>query len=82
MLSFTNRISSQSEFITFQSKFKYFIDIDDNFIFDRNNKESISTIRNINDFIFESQQIIKTSIEEIIYENFINFNIIFINFNI
>ena len=46
----------------------------------------ISTTHNINDFKnqFKSinQQVIETSVEEIIYENFINFNIMFTNLNI
>ena len=80
--SFIDRTSSQSKFIAFRSKFKYFTDIDDNFVLDRNNKKSISTTHNINNFIFENQQTIETFAEKIIYENFINFDIMFTNFNI
>ena len=80
--SFTDRILSQSKFITFRSKFKYFIDIDDNFVLDRNSKKSTSTTCNISDFIFKNQQIFETSAEEVIYENFINLDIMFTNFNI
>ena len=86
--SFIDDILSQPKPTIFRLKIKYFIDIDDNFVFDRNSKKSISTTRNINDFIFEnqsrsiSQQVIEISIEKVIYENFINFDIMFTNFNI
>ena len=85
---FINDISSQSEFIVFRLKIKYFMNIDDSLVFNWNNKEFTSTIRNINDFIFENQfksinqQIIETFAEKIIYENFINFDIMSTNFNI
>ena len=84
--SFIDGTSSQPKSTAPRSKIKYFIDIDDNSISDRNSKEFISTIHNINDSESQlrsaSQQVIKTSAEKTIYENLINLNIMFTNFNI
>ena len=55
--SFIDDISSQSEFTVLRSKIKYFIDIDDNSIFGRNNKKFISIIHNINDSDNQSKSI-------------------------
>ena len=86
--SFTDDTLSQSKSTALRSKIKYLTSIDDSPVFDRNSKKSISTIRNINDFIFKSQfksinqQVTETFAEEIIYKNFINFDIMSTNFNI
>ena len=68
-------ISSQSKHTVFQSKIKYFTNIDDNLVFDRNNKKFISTIHSDFDNQLRSinQQVIETFAEKTIYDASLNF---------